>query len=293
MTTMPLPPGACDCHTHVFGDGWPLAPDRAYSPEVRTTADLRAMQASLGLSRVVLVQPSTYGADNSGMAGALRELGPGRARGVAVIDEATDDASLRDLHALGVRGVRINLHTAGRSDAGAARAMLRWTAARVASLGWHVQVYTDLAVIAALHDDVPALPTGIVVDHFGRAAGAGGVTQPGFDALLSLLRQGVAHVKLSAAHRLSTAPDLADMDPIARALIEANPDRVVWASDWPHSGRKGALPPEAVHPFSPIDDRAAIARLRRWAGDDATLTRILVANPARLYDFPAADLETV
>lgn len=290
MTTSPpaLPPGACDCHTHVFGDGWPLAPDRAYSPEVRTTADLRAMQDGLGLSRVVLVQPSTYGADNSGMAEALRELGPARARGVAVIDEATNDATLSALHALGVRGVRINLHTAGRSDAGAARAMLEWTAARVAPLGWHVQVYTDLAVIAALHDVMLRLPNGIVVDHFGRAEGAGGVAQPGFGALLSLLREGVAHVKLSASHRLSMAPDLVDMDPIARALIAANPDRVVWASDWPHSGRRGDLPPEAIHPFSPIDDVAAIRRLRRWAGDEAMLARILVANPARLYDFPGA-----
>lgn len=288
MTTSPLPAGACDCHTHVFGEGWPLAPDRTYSPEVRTTAQLLAMQHALGLSRVVLVQPSPYGPDNSGMAAALRELGPARARGVAVIDEATTDENLRAMHALGVRGVRINLHTAGRSDAGAARLMLEWTAARVAPFGWHVQVYTDLAVIAALRDLVPRLPTGIVIDHFGRSAGAGGVEQPGFDAVLSLLRQGVAHVKLSAAHRLSTAPDLADMDPIAQALIAANPDRVVWASDWPHSGRKGDLPPDAVHPFSPIDDHAAIRRLRRWAGDDATLARILVTNPARLYDFPAA-----
>lgn len=287
MSPLPLPPGACDCHTHVFGEGWPLAPDRTYSPEVRTTAQLLATQDSLGLTRVVLVQPSPYGTDNDGMAAALREIGPDRARGVAVIDHATSEATLRDLHGAGVRGVRINLHTAGRSDPGPARDLLEWTAARVAPLGWHVQVYTDLAVIAALHDTMLGLPTGVVVDHFGRAEGARGIAQPGFDALLSLLRQGVAHVKLSAAHRLSAAPDLADMEPIARALIAANPDRIVWASDWPHSGRKGDLPPEAVHPFSPIDDKAAITRLRRWAGDESMLARILVTNPARLYGFPA------
>lgn len=284
-TIPPLPAGACDCHTHVFEEGHFLDPARSYTPGVMTTAGLRAHLDRLGLQRIVLVQPSTYGTDNSGMERALAELGPATARGIAVIDGATEDAALRRLHAAGVRGVRLNLHTAGRADAGQARAMLVEAAARVAPLGWHVQIYTELPVIEALAEDIAALPCGVVVDHFGRAQGAGGTGQPGFAALVELLRQGVAHVKLSAAHRLSTAPDHADMAPIARALIAANPDRVVWASDFPHSGVRPGLAADAVHPFHAVDDARALARLADWAGDAAALRRILVENPARLYDF--------
>ncbi|MGX9965528.1 amidohydrolase family protein [Roseomonas sp. F4] len=285
MDRITPPPGACDCHTHVFPEGHWLDPASSYTPGVLTTAQLLAHQQGLGLDRVVLVQPSTYGTDNSGMEQALAELGPARARGVAVIDAAMEDASLHRLHAAGVRGVRLNLHTAGRSDAGLAGRLLAETAARVAPLGWHVQIYTDLAVIAALADLVPGLPCGVVVDHFGRTAAAGGMDQPGFATLCGWLRQGVAHVKVSAAHRLSGQPDAADMAPVARALIAANPDRVVWGSDFPHSGVKPGFAAGDVHPFSEVDDARALARLAGWAGDTAVLRRILVDNPARLYDF--------
>jgi len=284
MSEKALPAGACDCHTHVFGaPGGPYryAADRSYTPGEATVAQLVAWHDRLDITRVVLVQPSPYGTDNSCMAAALASLGA-RARGVAVIDDATPDAELSALHAVGVRGVRLNLHTAGRADPGEALAALDQAARRVAPLGWHVQTYTDLGVIAALHDALMTLPVPLVVDHFGRALGAGGVTQPGFEALLSLVRAGRAYVKLSAAHRLSRAPDFADMAPIVRALIVAGPERVVWASDWPHSGVTPGLAPEAVHPFNPVDDGAALARLRGWAGDEATLHRILVENPARL-----------
>lgn len=290
MTPLALPAGACDCHTHVFGTAprYPFDPDRGYTPAAVTPAALLAQQRALGLDRVVLVQPSPHGADNACLADALAALGAMRARGVAVIDAATTEAELDRLHALGVRGVRINLHTAGRADPGQARALLAAAAARVAPRGWHVQVYTDLAVIAALEAAITALPCPLVVDHFGRSMGAGGLAQPGLDALLRLLGQGVVHVKLSAAHRLSAQPGLADMAPIARAMIAANPDRVLWGSDWPHAGIRPGLPPDAIHPFNAIDDAAALQRLAGWAGDAAMLARILVANPARLYGFPQA-----
>lgn len=281
---MEIPRGACDCHTHIFG-GHPFAADRTYTPGVATVEALLALQARLALDRVVLVQPSPYGADNACMVAALAVLGP-RARGVAVIDDATSDATLYALHAAGVRGVRVNLHTAGRSDPQPALAALAAAAARVAPLGWHVQTYTDLAVVAALGDALGVLPAPLVFDHFARAEGAAGIEQPGLGTLLALLRAGVAHVKLSAAHRLSRAADCADMDSIAQAMIAANPDRVLWGSDWPHAGPAGdGRAATALHPFRTIDDAAALARLRRWAGDAAMLARILVENPARLYGF--------
>lgn len=243
------------------------------------------MQRALRLERVVVVQPSPYGTDNACTVDALRRLGD-RARGVAVVDGETGDAALRELHAAGVRGVRVNLETAGVDDPAIARARLEVAAARVAPLGWHVQTYTNLAVLAALHDALLALPATLVVDHFGRARAAAGVGQPGFDALLSLVRHGNAYVKLSAAYRVSERADWADVAPLARALIEANPDRMLWGSDWPHPGGSGGpRRPDVVEPFWPVDDGLALNRLRQWTSSPAQLHRILVENPRRLYGF--------
>lgn len=280
-----VPAGACDCHVHVFGPAarYPLDPARAYTPGDASVEELLALHDALGLGRVVIVHPSPYGADNRCTLDAARRLGD-RARAVAVIDEGTGEAALRAMHADGVRGVRVNLETAGEHDPAAARALLERAAARVAPLGWHVQVYTNLGVIAALHDALLALPVPLVVDHFGRARAAEGPGQEGFGALLSLLRAGRATVKISAPHRISDQPGAADAGPLARALFEANPDGVVWGTDWPHPG--GARrDPAAIEPFNPVDDGAALNRLADWFPDPAARRRILVENPARLYGF--------
>lgn len=286
-----VPEGACDCHTHVFGpaERFAFAADRLYTPGEALTEDLFAHQLRLGLDRVVIVQPSCYGTDNACTIAGIRALGPARARGVAVIGADADDAALAALHAAGIRGVRLNLETSGNNDPDAARAALRGTAARVAPFGWHVQVFTNLGVIAALGGAVQALPVPLVVDHFGKARGDAGLSQPGFDMLLGLVRDGHAYVKLSAPHRVSAQPGYADAAPLAQALIAANPDRMLWGSDWPHPG--GAPPGgkrsrEGIEPFRPEDDGAALARLAGWAaGDAALLRRILADNPARLYGF--------
>jgi predicted TIM-barrel fold metal-dependent hydrolase len=282
------PRGACDCHTHIFGPAarFPFSPQRVYTPGDASIEDLLALHRALGLDRVVIVHPSPYGADNACTIDALRRLGA-RSRGVAVIDAATSDAALREMHEVGVRGVRVNLETGGVRDPAAARRLLQEAAARVAPLGWHVQTFTNLSVIEALHDVILALPTTLVVDHFGRAQAAQGVAQPGFAALLSLVRRGKAYVKLSAAYRLSEAPDFADVAVLARALIDANPDRVVWGTDWPHPGARPRSPADRdkIEPFIPVDDGRALNRLAEWAGEPARLARILVENPARLYGF--------
>lgn len=283
-----MPALACDCHTHVFGPAgqFPFAADRQYTPGDASVAELLALQAHLGLERVVIVHPSPYGADNACTVDALRQLG-NRARGVAVIDTATTDAELRDMHDAGVRGVRLNLETTGVSDPLLAAEQLRWASARVAPLGWHMQMYTQLSVVVSLQDQISALPIPLVVDHFCRASADLGVEQPGFDVLLNLVRAGKVWVKLSAPHRISELPDCDDVRPLVQALIAANPDRMLWGSDWPHPGAKPGKPRrlDEIETFNPINDGRALNRLNEWVGDAATLHKILVANPQALYDF--------
>jgi predicted TIM-barrel fold metal-dependent hydrolase len=283
-----MPALACDCHTHVFGpvEKFPLAADRQYSPGDASVAELLALQAHLGLERVVIVHPSPYGADNACTVDALRQLG-GRARGVAVIDANTSDADLQAMHEAGVRGVRLNLETTGVHDPELASRQLRWASARVAPLGWHLQMYTQLSVLASLKDSIEELTNPLVVDHFCSAPAALGVEQPGFDILLSLVRAGKVWVKLSAPHRISKLPDCEDVRPLVQALISANPDRMLWGSDWPHPGAKPGRPRrvDEIETFNPINDGRALNRLNEWVGDAATLHKMLVTNPQTLYDF--------
>ena len=284
-----VPEDACDCHVHVFGTAaqFPFADRRLYTPPPAGVNALSALLRALHLSRVVVVQPSVYGTNNSCTIDGMRRLGAARARGVAVIGEAISDAELDAMHRAGIRGVRVNLETAGESDPDLARRLLADAAARVAGRGWHVQVYTRLPVIAALSEEVARLPVPVVFDHFGGAPAAGGVGQPGFSALLDLVRAGHAYVKISAAYRSSNAaPAYADVAPLARALIDANPERVLWGSDWPHP--HAAAPGserDALTPFYDIDDGLALNQLADWAPDAAMRRTILVENPARLYDF--------
>ena len=282
--------GACDCHVHVFGpyDRFPLWSGRRYTPGPASVEDLLALQRALDLSRVVVVQASPQGTDNACLVDALQRLpaSGSQARGVAVIDERTTDAELQSMHRAGVRGVRVNLESQGQSDPAIARRQLEQAAARAAPFGWHVQTYTTLPVLVSVADAIRALPVPLVIDHFGHTVAARGPGQPGFDVLLALLREGKTWVKISAGYRISGHAEWADAGPLARALVDANPDRIVWGTDWPHpGGGHGPRSPDVVEPFFPIDDGRALNRLHEWIGDPVRLAKILVDNPARLYGF--------
>jgi predicted TIM-barrel fold metal-dependent hydrolase len=281
-----IPRGACDCHVHVFDPAsFPYAGERVYTPPPALLEDLRHLQAALRLDRVVIVQPSVYGTDNSCTLDAIRKLA-GRARGVAVIDRTTSAPALDEMAVSGIRGVRLNFETAGESDPDAIRRGIAAVAEQVRSRNWHIQFNTSLKVIAALKDDFAALPFPVVFDHFARAKAALGPSQPGFDALLGLVKSGRAYVKISAAYRISDqAPDFPDAPAIAQALIAANPERIVWGSNWPHPGR-GATRTDIAPPY-PNDDGRLLNQLPKWAPDAATRKKILVDNPARLYGFSA------
>jgi predicted TIM-barrel fold metal-dependent hydrolase len=286
-----LPRWGCDCHVHVFGpfDRFPLDPKRAYTPGPASIQDLTALLQGLGLKRVVIVQASPQGADNACMVDAMRTLNARdliQARGVAVIDSNTSSDELRALHQAGVRGVRVNLESAGQHDPEQARLALRQTALRVAPLGWHVQTYTSLQVIASIADTLSDLPVPLVIDHFGRSTARKGVHQPGFDKLLGLVRSGKAWVKLSAPQRISDLDDCQDAQAIARALVDANPEHMLWGSDWPHPGEWPGKPrdPNFIEAFHPVNDGRALQRISEWLSP-AEWTAMLQDNPARLYDF--------
>ena len=284
-----VPAGACDCHTHVIGDPakFPFSPSRSYTPAAAPVEELQALHRSLHIARVVIVQPSVYGTDNRCTLDAMRQLGPS-ARGIAVVDEQAPASALDDMEQAGIRGIRINLATAGQTDPDLARRRFDAAVQRIGARTWHIQMYATLPVIAAIHSRVAASPVPVVFDHFGGAQAAGGVGQEGFDGLVELVRSGRAYVKVSAPYRGSSqAPAFADMTPLADALIGANIERVLWGSDWPHPDTRVApgRSPMEVAPHLSIDDGIAINQLARWASDTAARKRILVDNPAALYRF--------
>lgn len=284
-----VPSGACDCHVHVFGDPakFPFAADRVYTPPGAATEMLQDLHRALRISRVVIVNPSVYGTDNSCTLDAVRRIGP-TARAVVVIGKDTPRAALDEMAAAGARGVRVNLATGGTSDPAAAGAIIDSVVKQIAPLGWHIQIYTSLAVIAALKDQLNALPIPVVLDHFGGAKASLGPSQPGFDVILGLVKSGRGYVKISGAYRVSDkAPDFADATPMAQALVAANSDRIVWGSDWPHPNpaNQPRRPVSEITPPAPVDDGLLLDQLVKWVPDAATRKKILVDNPARLYGF--------
>src|SRR5271156_66961 len=218
-----VPAGACDCHTHIFGDPdkFPFFAGRVYTPELASPEEMSALHKSLHIERVVIVNPSVYGTDNSATLFGMKVRGA-TARGVAVIDEKTPESDLDAMNQAGIRGIRLNLATGGVNDPGVGRPRFQAAVERVKNRNWHVQLFTSLEMIAAIKDLVAASPVPVVFDHFGGAQAELGTGQPGFSDLLDLVKSGKAHVKISGAYRASKlAPDYADVVPLARALITA------------------------------------------------------------------------
>ena len=280
-----LPSNACDCHVHVFDPArFPYLGNRAYTPPAATASDLQAMHRALGLSRAVLVQPSVYGSDNSCMVDALHQLGDTRARGIAVVDVANvTESELWALHEAGVRGIRLNLRVQGggvetaRQQVAAARRVL-------ALPGWSLQVHASLDVTVCLLEVFRRLEKPVVLDHFAGGPMPDPSSDEMLDRLLAAMRSAPLHVKLSAPYRLWPG---ASAQKLARSFHDAAPDRILWGSDWPHTGGSGGAgrSPEAVEPFRQVDNHQNLQALLAWLPDEAARHRLLVANPAALYGF--------
>jgi predicted TIM-barrel fold metal-dependent hydrolase len=258
-----------------------------YTPEPAPVEEMQALLRALRVDRVVIVQPSVYGTDNACTLDAVNQLGS-RARAIVVIDEKTPESALDDMGRAGARGIRLNLETAGLTDPAVAGQRLRAAADRMKGRRWHIQINTRLSVIQGLRDQIMTMPVPVVFDHFGGAQASLGPAQPGFEALADLVRTGKAYVKISGAYRTSTRePDYPDAAPLAKALIAANPRRILWGTDWPHPdssvvpGRKNT----DVAPLLQVDDGRLLNQLPIWASEAAQRKLILVDNPAELYGF--------
>lgn len=269
------PPRATDSHIHAYDSRFPLAADAKLRPADATTDDYRALQTRLGVSRAVIVQPSSYGTDNSCTLDAVERLGTAFARAVAVVDADVTDAELSRLDRGGVRAIRFNIVMRG---GGASIDMIEPLSRRIARLGWHVQIHMTADQIAQSRDLFARVVTPIVFDHRGRIPPEPGLRHPALAVIRELLDAEKAWVKLSGAYHDSRIgpPSYADVGPVARALVAAAPERMLWGSDWPHPTKPiGAKP----------DDAVLFDLLADWAPEAAVRERILVGNPAALFGF--------
>jgi predicted TIM-barrel fold metal-dependent hydrolase len=274
-----LPPLACDTHAHIMGPKarYAYSPARIYTPPDCLLPDYLKMLATLGIERAVLVQPSVYGTDNTVMLEAIQAAGD-HFRGVAVVAEDTSDAELKRLDAAGVRGVRVNIvdvkdRKAGTLPMDALKALAR----RVAPLGWHMEFLMHADEFPDLDRTFAGFPVDIVLGHLGYMKTDKGIGNAGFRALLRLMKAGRAWVKLTGPSRITTSGGLpySDVVPYARALIETNPGRVLWGTDWPHVIIRTPMP----------NDGDLADLLSDWIPDASAREQVLARNPARLYGF--------
>jgi predicted TIM-barrel fold metal-dependent hydrolase len=273
-----LPKGAIDTHVHVFAPGYALSPDRGYNPPYSTLADLRHLHATLGIDRVVFTQPSVYGSDNSaildGMA-ALNAATPNRARAVVAITMDIGDEALAALDAAGARGVRLNTDNKGGMPIGFDQ--IGELEARIRPFGWHIEWLFPGKDIVALMPVFAGIKVPMSIGHFAYQPAAAGVTAKGFQALLELMRRGNTWIKISGANRVSATdlPPYDDVKPMAHALIEAAPERIMWGTDWPHPNKY------AVNP----NDGDLVDAFGDWVTDEDMRRKIMVDTPAKFYRF--------
>jgi len=279
MPRVPLlkcPAGTTDCHVHVYGPAtrYAMASTRSFDAPDALPSTLKEVLDTLGIDRVVLVQPSGYGTDNRRHIDAISELGR-PARVVASLGANVEDAELERLHLAGVRGIR---YTVGHAGAVSLDEMPEM-AARIAAWGWHVQLHVmhagDRVPLQEMQGVLRALPVDVVLDHIGSVHPSGGINQEGFKALLELLATGRCWVKLSAAYRVAETPPYIEMKPFVDAMVAVNPERLLWGSDWPHVNFRGKMP----------NTTDLLDQMLTWVPDEAVRNRILVDNPARLYGF--------
>lgn len=269
-----FPPGATDCHAHVFGpqSAYPLLPATHFVPHECPLEHYVRMLRAIGCERAVLVQPSVYGTDNRAVEHALA-ASPMPMRAVAVLDPDPTEREIERLHGLGFRGVRINTASATR---GLRIEDARKLADRIRPFGWHLQFYVNFREQPELDQLIAGLDIPVVIDHFARVLSRDGVESPHFRKLLALLARDNCYAKLIGPYFISDDfPHYADVAALAREMVRVAPERVVWGTDWPHASARQKMP----------DDADLANALEQWVPDPAQRRRVLVDNPERLYGF--------
>jgi len=279
-----LPRGSIDTHVHVFEPGYELSPDRGYSPPYSTLAELTHLHATLGIDRVVFTQPSVYGTDNSAILDAMAALNEetrDRARAVVALAMDVSEKKLAALDASGVRGVRLNFDNQGGMPIGIAQ--IPELAARIRPFGWHLEFLFPGKDIVGLMPVFSALAVPMSIAHFAYQPATAGVEAAGFRALIELVRRGNTWIKISGANRVSATdlPPYDDVKPMAQALIEAAPERIMWGSDWPHPNKYVANP----------NDADLVDAFGDWVSDDRMRRKIMLDTPAAFYRFAAPDVK--
>ena len=273
LPKLKAPANSCDCHMHIYDARFPADPGATLRPADASVDDYRLLQKRIGTTRNVIVTPSTYGTDNRVTLDAMAKIGAS-VRGVVVVNASVADAELKRLADLGVRGIRFNLVQAGATTV----EMLEPLSTRVNALGWHVQIHMLADQIVKIEDLLYKLASPIVFDHMGRMPQPAGTDHLAFGVIRKLIDKGRAWVKLSGAYQDTKVgpPSYADTSKVAQAYVKAAPERMVWASDWPHPTQKEN---------EKANDAVLFDLLTEWAPNEVTRQRILVENPATLYGF--------
>jgi D-galactarolactone isomerase len=265
-----VPHGATDTHMHIYEPGYAMAPTALIEPLADGRLDdYRLLQARLGLERVVVVQPSTYGLDNRCTMDAIAKVGPS-ARAVICADPSFADVQIEELRDKGARGLRFFVMAGGPVGWDVFDEM----ASRAKALAMHLQVQFDGRMFPDRLGQLMPHAQSVVIDHVGRFHEPVAVDSAPFTALLRLVDAG-AWVKLSAPYESTrSGPPWRDIGALAKVLLKHAPERMVWATNWPH-------PNQDPRP----DDADLLDMLLDWAEDEAVYARVLVDNPARLYGF--------
>lgn len=275
------PPGSWDTHAHIFGpsDRFPYTEGRGYTPPDAPVENFVALLDHLGMAHGVVVQGNAHGYDNRVLLDALSRF-PGRLRGVAITDTRIAPSTLREWHDLGMRGLRFHLFSeAGKPGyvRGVGLDVFEVFRKAMADLGWVMQIFCDWRLMSdlapTLRDVSRQMP--VIVDHMLHIPAGRGIGDTNFQALLRLVGEGDVHVKVSAPYRLSAQfPDYEDARAFHDALLAANPDSLMWGSDWPHPSIAAGVMP---------DDGHLLDLFMAWTPNEATQRRILVETPTRLF----------
>jgi predicted TIM-barrel fold metal-dependent hydrolase len=276
LPKLKAPPGACDCHHHIYDAGrFPLEDYGVQFQPNGRVEEYKLLQKRIGTTRDVIVTPAAYVDRNDVTLDALKRLGV-NARGVALLTTKVTDAELKRLTDGGVRGVRFSQNPPTVTST---FEVIEPLAKRVAAFGWHVQIYMPADRIAAAEDLWNRFPTSLVFDHLGHLPQPQGTDHPAFGVIRRLIDKGKTWVKISGAYIDTKVgpPTYSDSTKVAQAFVKAAPERMVWGSDWPHPGLPADMKP---------NDAVLFDLLSQWAPNERDRHRILVENPEALYGFP-------